>query len=129
MPLVKHHSKMVKASCLQLISSLFSATLSQDVLFLQPHQLQCLPLGDTFVYSCAPFFSLLYTAWVTICSRHIKALLENSKTNRLKALLTLFLICWECYVMSSKWLGVICFHVSRCFKSENEVKSKRAQGL
>ena len=78
MPLVKHHSKLVKASGLQLISSLFSATLSQDVLFLQPHQLQCLPLGDTLP-TLVPHSFLCYSVGDNLQKAH-KALLENSKT-------------------------------------------------
>ena len=38
-----------------LISSLFNVTSSQDVLFLQPQQLQCLHYGSTEAYLCTPF--------------------------------------------------------------------------
>ena len=44
-----------------LISSLFNVTLSWDMPFCQPHQLQCLHHDSTTAYLCSPLFSIPFS--------------------------------------------------------------------
>ena len=61
MPSDKRNS--ITAKAMGLISSLFNIALSQDVLFCQPLQLQCLHCGSTKAYLCSPFLSPLPHRW------------------------------------------------------------------
>ena len=61
MPSDKHNS--ITAIATALISSLFNVTLSRNVPFRQPQQLQCLHHGSTKAYLCFPFLSPLPHRW------------------------------------------------------------------
>ena len=94
MPSDKHNSRTARAR--DLISSLINITLSRDVPFHQPQQLQCLHHGATFVLLWSPILSS-QPRKVTICGRHVMALLRDIQIT--EALLTL---CLAYYVM--KWV-------------------------
>ena len=66
----QHNLRMARVR--DLISSLINVTLSRDVPFYQPQQLQCLHHGDTFVPLCVPILSSKLCK-VMICGRHVMA--------------------------------------------------------
>ena len=107
MPSDKHNSR--KARARDLISSLINVTLSQDVPFHQPQQLQCLHHGATFVPPCASS----QPHKVTIFRRHVMASVRDIKiTEDLVILRTYCLLCYEPSLTLLK-LRHYGFHVSR----------------
>jgi len=89
MPLDKHNSRIARA--MDLLFSLTNVTLSRDVPIYQPQQLNSSHHGATFVPLCAPIlFSQPHK--VTICGRHVMALVGDIKITEALLLIT---ICYE----------------------------------
>ena len=105
MPSDKHNSRMAWAR--DLISSLISVTLSQDVHFHQPQELQCLHHGATFVLLWSPILSSQLRK-VTIFSRHVMASVQG--INIVEALLILCLAYYVTKQVRHFWIwGVMDF--------------------
>ena len=64
-PQVEHFTdykyNLIMATATDLISSLPNITLSRDVPFYQPQQLQCLHQGSTETYLCSPLYSIPFS--------------------------------------------------------------------
>jgi len=89
----KHNSRIARPR--DLISSLINVTLSQDVPFHQPQQLQCLNHGANSVPLCA---TNLHTKplKMTICGRHIMASVQDIKIAE-----PLLILCLAYYVIKT----------------------------
>ena len=103
MPLDKHNLRTARAR--DLISSLIKVSLSRDVPFYQPQELQCLHHGATFLLLWSPILSL-QPCKVTICSRHVMASVRDIA----EALLILYLAYYVMKQVRHSWnWGVMTF--------------------
>ena len=102
----KHNSRIARPR--NLTSSLINVTLSQDVPFHQPQQLQCLNHGATSVPLCATNLQT-NPLKMTICGRHVMARHKDCRAT------SHTIPCSLCYKTSSALLKLrrYGFHVSR----------------